>query len=106
MQRQLFLHHYFPALFFAIMALCQVWDFVTNRLGSFGGVVPGVKDKPVIGMAGGVVFLAASVVVFGLYAPLTYGNKWTKSECQRVKLFEQWDWDCNAFFDNVSHFTG
>jgi len=23
MQRQLFLHHYFPALYFAIIALCQ-----------------------------------------------------------------------------------
>ncbi|KAK3711834.1 Dolichyl-phosphate-mannose--protein mannosyltransferase 1 [Vermiconidia calcicola] len=105
MQRQLFLHHYFPALFFAIMALCQTWDFVTNRVGSFGGFVPGVKDKPAVGMVGGTVFLAASIVVFGLYAPLAYGNMWTKNECKRVKLLETWDWDCNTFHDNYAQYS-
>ena len=102
MQRQLFLHHYFPALFFAIMALCQIWDFAMHRVGSFGGVVPGVKDKPAVGMGLGTVFLLGSVVVFGLYAPLTYGNMWTRSECRRVQLFPSWDWDCNIFHEEVS----
>lgn len=97
MQRQLFLHHYFPALYFAIIALCQVYDFFSNRIGAIG-----LRDKPLIGQAGAVVFLALSVVVFGLYAPLSYGNAWTKSECNSVKLFPTWDWDCNTFHDNVS----
>ena len=102
MQRQLFLHHYFPALFFAILALMQVWDFLFTRVGSFGGYVKGVKELPVVGWGLGTVFLVLCVGAFVLYAPLAYGNQWTKSECARVKAFETWDWDCNAFFDDVS----
>jgi dolichyl-phosphate-mannose-protein mannosyltransferase len=96
MQRQLFLHHYFPALYFAIMAFCQIYDFVTARIS-----VIGLKDKPIIGKAGAIGFLVASIVVFTLLSPLAYGNPWTKAECKRVKLFKTWDWDCNNFLDSV-----
>jgi dolichyl-phosphate-mannose-protein mannosyltransferase len=100
---QLFLHHYFPALYFAIMAVAQIFDFATSRI-----VLPGnwtLKDKPFVGRTGAVVFLAASIVVFGLYAPLTYGNTWTKKECNRVKLFNTWDWDCNTFLDSYADYS-
>jgi len=97
MGRQLFLHHYFPALFFAILAVCQIYDFVTARF-----PIPGVRGNPIINKAGVIVFIALSAVVFALYSPLAYGNAWTKSECQRVKLFENWDWDCNTFLQSVS----
>ncbi|TKX20139.1 dolichyl-phosphate-mannose--protein mannosyltransferase [Elsinoe australis] len=100
MQRQLFLHHYFPALIFAIMSLAQIFDFVTGRIAALG-----LKDRPLIGRTGAVVFLALSVVVFTLYAPLGYGNMWTKKECQRVKLLETWDWDCNNFLDNYADYS-
>lgn len=72
-----------------------------NRVPNFGPI-PGVKDKPIVGMTAGTIFLAASIAIFTLYAPLAYGNMWTKAECNRVKLFEKWDWDCNTFHDNVS----
>ena len=97
MQRQLFLHHYFPALYFAIITLCQVYDFTTSRIGGIG-----LKERPAIGRGGVALFLAASVVVFGLYAPLSYGNPWTQDACKKVKLFDTWDWDCNNFHTNVS----
>jgi dolichyl-phosphate-mannose-protein mannosyltransferase len=97
MQRQLFLHHYFPALYFAIMAFCQIYDFATQRVSTFG-----IRNNPAIGRGGVVIFLTASIVVFGLYAPLSYGNPWTKDACKKVKLFETWDWDCNNFHDDVS----
>lgn len=96
MQRQLFLHHYFPALYFAIIALCQTYDFVVNRIKSLG-----LRERPIIGQAGAVIFLALTIIVFSLYAPLAYGNVWTKSSCQSVKLFDKWDWDCNNFYDTV-----
>lgn len=97
MQRQLFLHHYFPALYFAIVALCQLFDFATARI-----VALGLRKKPIVGWTFATVFLALSIVAFGLYAPLAYGNKWTKNECRRVKLFSTWDWDCNTFHNTVS----
>jgi dolichyl-phosphate-mannose-protein mannosyltransferase len=97
MQRQLFLHHYFPALYFAIIAFCQVLDFAVAR-------VPGVglKENPIFGKTVTVAFLVLSMIAFILFSPLAYGNPWTKSECNRVKLFSTWDFDCNTFLDSVS----
>ena len=80
----------------AIIALCQIYDFATARIGGMG-----IRERPLIGQAGVVVFLALSIVAFALYAPLSYGNAWTKAECNRVKLLDTWDWDCNNFLDNV-----
>lgn len=97
MQRQLFLHHYFPALYFAITALCQVYDFATNRIGGIG-----LKERPAIGRGGIAAFLAASIVAFTLYAPLSYGNPWTQDACNKVKIFETWDFDCSTFHTSVS----
>ena len=98
MQRQLFLHHYFPALYFAIIVCCQIYDFATNR---FGGVL-GVRDQPLIGQAGIALYLAMSIAVFAMYAPLSYGNPWTQTQCNGVKLFESWDFDCSTFHTDVS----
>ncbi|KXT10656.1 hypothetical protein AC579_6349 [Pseudocercospora musae] len=102
MARQLFLHHYFPALYFAIISLCQVFDYAFGRvqLGSFT-----LKNKPSIGLGAAAVYLALSIVVFSLYAPLSYGNMWTKKECQRVKLMGTWDWDCNTFYDSYADYS-
>jgi dolichyl-phosphate-mannose-protein mannosyltransferase len=97
MARQLFLHHYFPALYFAVMAWAQIFDFVTARVAGIG-----TKENPIINKATTTAFLALSAVVFGLFSPLAYGNQWTKSQCQAVKLFDTWDFDCNTFLDSVS----
>ncbi|EME38887.1 glycosyltransferase family 39 protein [Dothistroma septosporum NZE10] len=102
MQRQLFLHHYFPALYFAIIALCQIMDFGFSRV-SFGSFT--LRNKPYAGISAATVFLALSIAVFTLYAPLAYGNKWTKSECNRVKLLDTWDWDCNNFYDSYADYS-
>lgn len=99
MARQLFLHHYFPALYFAILVLCQIYDFVTARFNL------GMKENKVIGWSGAMLFLAVSIAVFTLYAPLSYGSPWTQAECNRVKLFDTWDWDCNTFHSSVSQIT-
>ena len=99
MQRQLFLHHYFPALYFAITALCQIYDYGTNRISSLG-----LRGRPAIGRSGVAAFLAVSIVVFTLYAPLSYGNPWTQDACTKVKLFDTWDWDCKTFHTSVSRY--
>lgn len=99
MQRQLFLHHYFPALYFAIIALCQLYDFVYFR---FDGMR--LKQWPAIGQAAAVAFISVSIFAFILYAPLAYGNAWTRDACKKVKFFDNWDWDCNNFLGSVGHF--
>ncbi|KAF8244663.1 PMT-domain-containing protein [Wilcoxina mikolae CBS 423.85] len=99
MQRQLFLHHYLPALYFAVIALAQIFDFVAFRIKAIG-----LRKLPVVGWTLAVVFLAFSAVVFSLYSPLAYGSAWTKSSCRQVKLINTWDWDCNTFLENLSDY--
>lgn len=97
MSRQLFLHHYFPALYFAVIALCQTYDFIFFRVPSFG-----LKQKPAIGQALGIILLMGVLAAFGMYSPLIYGNPWTKSACEKVKFVGTWDFDCNQFHAQVS----
>ncbi|KAE9969078.1 hypothetical protein BLS_005516 [Venturia inaequalis] len=99
MARQLFLHHYFPALYFAIIALCQTYDFLFSRFSL------GPLRQPVVGQTAAVAFLAVSIFVFTQYAPLAYGGEWTKSECNKAKIFGTWDWDCNTFLESYEAYA-
>ncbi|KAF2653569.1 glycosyltransferase family 39 protein [Lophiostoma macrostomum CBS 122681] len=99
MARQLFLHHYLPALYFAIMALCQTYDFVSYRFKALG-----LRQYPAIGQAVAVAFLAATITVFTIYSPLVYGNAWTRDQCNSLKLFGTWDWDCNNFLTSYDQY--
>ncbi|CAI6086799.1 unnamed protein product [Clonostachys chloroleuca] len=102
MKRQLFLHHYFPALYFAIIALCQVIDFATFRIpASHGHASSGVIFNRITA----VVFLVLSGAAFSLLSPLAYGGPWTKAQCNRVKLFPTWDFDCKNFHDSLDQYT-
>lgn len=97
MARQLFLHHYFPALYFAIIGLMQIFDFVFFRIPTLR-----LNSHPEVGRGIGIVFLAFAIGVFALFAPLAYGNAWTQDQCRAVKLFDTWDFDCNTFHTDVS----
>ncbi|KAF1958862.1 PMT-domain-containing protein [Byssothecium circinans] len=100
MARQLFLHHYLPALYFAIIAFCQMYDFVAYR---FNGL--GLKQYPAIGQAAAIGIMAVVITVFTVYAPLAYGNAWTRDQCNSVKLFGTWDWDCNNFLTSYDEYN-
>ena len=97
MQRQLFLHHYFPALYFAVMAFCQAYDFITQRSSFLR-----LRQSPMVGQAGVAALLTLTIIAFSLYAPLSYGNPWTQTACNRVKLIDTWDFDCNTFHTDVN----
>ena len=97
MQRQLFLHHYFPALYFAVMVFCQVYDFTTQRSSFLR-----LRQSPMVGQAGVAALLTLTIIAFSLYAPLSYGNAWTQKACNRVKLIDTWDFDCNTFHTDVN----
>lgn len=97
MARQLFLHHYLPALYFAIMLLCQVFDFAFYRVRPLG-----LSSRPIIGHILITGFLILSIISFTIFSPLVYGNPWTQGACNRVRLLSDWDFDCNTFFTDVS----
>lgn len=99
MKRQLFLHHYFPALYFGVIALSQMFDFATARFGNLG------TKMPIVNRATTSLFLVLTIAAFALYSPLAYGNQWTKGECSTLKLFPGWDFDCNTFYDKYEDYT-
>jgi dolichyl-phosphate-mannose-protein mannosyltransferase len=88
--------HYFPALYFAIIAVCQLCDFMFYRFGTLG-----LPQRPIIGRSAVAIYIALTIVAFSIYAPLVYGNMWTQNECKRVKVLSTWDWDCSNFFTSV-----
>ena len=92
MQRQLFLHHYLPALYFSILMLGAVFDFTTISL----------SNKTRAQVAG--VILLCSLWSFNHWRPLVYAGKWTKAECEKAKWRPNWDFSCSDFHDKVSHF--
>ncbi|ORY76622.1 Dolichyl-phosphate-mannose-protein mannosyltransferase-domain-containing protein [Protomyces lactucae-debilis] len=85
MERQLFLHHYFPALYFSILAFAQLFDFGAKR----------VTANLVLPVSLGII--VASVAVFYNFAPLAYGLQWTKSECEAAQWRSTWDFDCGTY---------
>jgi dolichyl-phosphate-mannose-protein mannosyltransferase len=79
MSRQLFLHHYFPALYYAVLLSCGVFDLVTL------GLRPRIRLQ-----------IAAFLVILAIWnyyhlSPLVYGNEWTKRECRNAQWLKTWD---------------
>lgn len=87
MERQLFLHHYLPALYFSILCLSCLFDAFLRKITRSQSVEFGI-----IGIV-----CAAAVYVFYLYSPLTYGWGINKGVCESLKLRSGWDWDCQRF---------
>ncbi|KAJ3283856.1 hypothetical protein HK104_010186 [Borealophlyctis nickersoniae] len=83
MKRQLFLHHYFPALYFSVLLFCSMADVVTQRLRPTG------QSLVALGIA------VVAIWVFLEFSPLTYGLNMSKDHCLRIKWRSTWDWDCN-----------
>ncbi|KAL6304053.1 glycosyltransferase family 39 protein [Sparassis latifolia] len=79
MGRQLFLHHYFPALYFAILLSCVVFDLVTSAL------------RPKIRLQIAAVLLIIAIWNFVYFSPLAYGNSWTKAKCHSAQWMKTWD---------------
>jgi dolichyl-phosphate-mannose-protein mannosyltransferase len=79
MSRQLFLHHYFPALYFSVLLCCSTFDFVTSTL------------RPRIRLQIAAVFVILAIWNFSRFSPLSYGSTWTKAQCNEAKWLKTWD---------------
>ncbi|KAG1233350.1 hypothetical protein G6F68_003622 [Rhizopus microsporus] len=85
MKRQLFLHHYMPSLYFAVLTMGVGIDLVTRKVA--------VKAKPLVL----VVITAAIIYTYLIYAPITYGETWSLDECQRAESLGKWQLDCGRY---------
>lgn len=93
MARQLFLHHYFPALYFAILLYCAIFDLVTSTL----------RPKVRLQVAGVLIILA--IWNFQHFAPLAYGMEWTRPKCEGARWLKSWDFSCGDFHHDVIRFS-
>lgn len=90
MGRQLFVHHYLPAYYFAILGLGHFFDLLVSATQRFGRFLYSVI----------LVFLTLTLAAFYALSPLIDGKPWLKSQCNSSKLLSSWDYDCNIRFDN------
>ncbi|KAI8098487.1 Dolichyl-phosphate-mannose-protein mannosyltransferase-domain-containing protein [Halteromyces radiatus] len=93
MGRQLFLHHYMPALYFSILTFSVGFDLLTIRL---------IQRKRLMAACG---WLLVVIYVYRCFVPLTYGEPWTKTLCEKAKWRTTWDFDCGAFHDKISDYA-
>ncbi|CAG8440042.1 13063_t:CDS:10 [Ambispora leptoticha] len=93
MSRQLFLHHYFPALYFSILLFGVSFDLFTIPLST--------RKRAAVAL----IYLVMVLYVFRLFAPLTYGRPWIKNDCKKLKWISTWDFDCNQFYDSYNQFS-
>ncbi|KAJ2629001.1 hypothetical protein H4R22_003574 [Coemansia sp. RSA 1290] len=82
MPRELFLHHYFPALWMAIMVLAFSLDLSTCRL------------APSLRMAIYIAVAACVLHAFHTFSYITYARVWSKDICLKAKWLSTWDIDC------------
>lgn len=99
MQRQLFLHHYFPALYFAVLLfgllLQTLLDLTVAGLGKLGWNWPKTRKSILF------VVTAAVIITFLRFAPLGYGFNMNKTQCERLKWLPRWDFDCSQLPDPI-----
>ncbi|ODV96494.1 hypothetical protein PACTADRAFT_49828 [Pachysolen tannophilus NRRL Y-2460] len=97
MERQLFLHHYLPSFYFALLALGHVFDIIYSFV---------LKSKRLVSYAilGGV--FSSAITVFLKYSPLIKGDPWTKQQCESSKLISTWDFDCNNLLNSLEEYSG
>lgn len=92
MGRQLFLHHYLPALYFAILLLCVTFDLACR-------FIP-IRFR----LAALIVVSLIAILVFRTRAPLAYGSEWTRSQCEASKVLKTWDYDCYQYPDSYASY--
>ncbi|KAJ2708407.1 Dolichyl-phosphate-mannose--protein mannosyltransferase 1, partial [Coemansia spiralis] len=85
MGRQLFLHHYLPALWMAILGLVGTLDLLTRR------VSRKVRHVLLLGV------LLITVRMYFQFSHLAYGTTWTREGCLSSKWLRSWDYDCQRY---------
>ncbi|GAA5961088.1 hypothetical protein JCM21900_006701 [Sporobolomyces salmonicolor] len=93
MGRQLFLHHYFPALYFALLLAATVFDLLTSLLR------PRIRLQLAVGL------ILAAVLAWWYLSPLAYAGVWTRAQCESAKKWgRNWDFSCGDFHEKKSDY--
>ncbi|KAF9305014.1 hypothetical protein BGZ74_011671 [Mortierella antarctica] len=83
MHRQLYLHHYLPALYFSILLLVSRLDRVFQRWPTRARYTAGL------------LLLAAAILSWHCLAPLAYGTDFSsRSKCEKIRSLGGWEFVC------------
>lgn len=101
MGRQLFLHHYIPAFYFALLSMGHLFDIGVNYL------IGGYKNKTLqrVGYATLSLFLVFSLLFFVQFSSLIKGTPWTQKQCEASRYLSGWDFECNSFLNNLNEYS-
>ncbi|CAO3651753.1 unnamed protein product [Cunninghamella echinulata] len=93
MGRQLFLHHYLPALYCAILVfgvgvdvILQKWMYLSNQWKSW------MMTWSVV-----IMFTMMIISVFWIFMPLSYGLEWQLEACKQAEWLPLWDFGCSRY---------
>ncbi|CAO3666880.1 unnamed protein product [Rhizopus stolonifer] len=93
MGRQLFLHHYMPALYFSILLFAVGFDLLTSRL---------INRKRTIAAG---LWILAIIYVYRYFIPITYAEPWTQALCEKAKWRSTWDFDCAQYHHDLESYN-
>ena len=93
MHRQLFIHHYLPALYCATLLTAAVFDAARLRL------------RPSARLNAALALAAIALLTFLRYAPIAYAGRWTGDACQSSILRNSWDFNCVDFPESKSAYA-
>lgn len=99
MGRQLFLHHYLPAAYFALLALGHVLDLFVSFIANFNKVTQRIS----YGFVG--LFFVFSLLFYVNYSALVWGGPWTQSSCKAARVLSGWDFECNIFLGSLEEYA-
>ncbi|KAI9260776.1 hypothetical protein BY458DRAFT_491669 [Sporodiniella umbellata] len=92
MGRQLFLHHYMPALYFSILLFAVGFDLLISRW---------IHNRRVLITS---VWILMIIYVYRTFLPITYGEPWTQALCEKAKWRSTWDFDCAQFHHDIESY--
>ncbi|KAI7907634.1 Dolichyl-phosphate-mannose-protein mannosyltransferase-domain-containing protein [Cokeromyces recurvatus] len=86
-EHQLFLHHYMPALYFAVLTLGVCTEFIMNV----------ITRSAVIRLILAGLISTCILSTYFVFTPITYGEPWTVAACERATSSYGWDLKCNRY---------
>lgn len=95
MGRLLFLHHYIPAYYFAILGLGHVLDLLVSATQKYGRAMYSVIA----------VYLTLALAAYYSLSPLIDGQPWLKKQCASSKLLSSWDYNCEERFESWEEYN-
>ncbi|CAN3360484.1 dolichyl-phosphate-mannose--protein mannosyltransferase 5 [Diutina catenulata] len=82
--RALFIHHYLPSVYFAILAIALYTNYQ-------------VVKRPITGYFIMVTVGLGALYVFFTFSPLIYGTIWTEEACEAARWLPTWQFKCQVY---------